>query len=120
MKTRLLITLLTAACAAWIGPEANGQEPASMLQTNLPGVTTTAGPPEGFDYSTAADPDLAMYGFHSGPTNSPTPRPTQHGTGQWQPRNSAFPLIFGKPADFMGRTRWLLIPAERATTGAVL
>jgi hypothetical protein len=71
---RLLSTLALAAFfGAGIGPGASGQELANRLRTNLPGATTSAAPPEWFDYSTASDADLARYGLPPRPNEFTEP-----------------------------------------------
>jgi hypothetical protein len=64
-KASLILALLVAAA-----PLAGIAQSQNELPTNLPGVTTTAAPPEGFDPLTASDADLAYYGFPPRPNDS--------------------------------------------------
>jgi hypothetical protein len=71
MKTApLLLALLVAAA-----PLAGIAQSQNEMPTNLPGITTTAAPPEGFNPLTATDEDLAYYGF--------PPRPNDY-TGDYE------------------------------------
>jgi hypothetical protein len=61
----LILALLVAA-----SPLASIAQSQNELPTNLPGTTTTAAPPEGFDPVRASDADLAYYGFPPRPNDS--------------------------------------------------
>lgn len=70
MKTKAISCILTAGLLApFIGTGAFGQSSeaaptlADHVATNLAGATTSIAPPEGFDALSAADEDLARYGF---------------------------------------------------------
>jgi len=71
MKTKAISCILTTGLlmAPFIGTGAFGQSipvapnPADRVATNLAGATTSIAPPEGFDALSAADEDLAKYGF---------------------------------------------------------
>jgi len=64
-KVPLILALLATA-----SPLASIAQSQNELPTNLPGVTTTAAPPEAFDPRTATDADLAYYGFPPRPNDS--------------------------------------------------
>jgi len=62
-----------ATCLTAVLPLANGQDEFNSLRTNLPGVTTFATPPAGFDHTTASDYELARYGFPPRPNEMMEP-----------------------------------------------
>ena len=65
MKNASLVLALLVAAA----PLAAIAEQPNELSTNLPGITTIAAPPEGFDALRATDADLAYYGFPPRPND---------------------------------------------------
>ncbi len=68
MKTLLLALAGMLLLTSTVVTKAQSENP-NELPTNLPGTTTFAAPPEGFDPLTASDEALADYGF--------PPRPEQ-------------------------------------------
>ena len=63
-KASLILALLVAAA-----PLASIAQSQNEFPTNLPGITTTAAPPAGFDPLRASDADLAYYGFPPRPND---------------------------------------------------
>jgi hypothetical protein len=63
-----LAVLALGAAAIHIGAAAAAEPVSRARPTNLPGVTTSAPPPEHFDAVHASDEDLASYGFPPRPT----------------------------------------------------
>jgi len=69
--------ILTAAVAilALVAPLASVAElQSNEIPTNIPGTTTIAAPPQGFDPLTASDADLASYGFPPRPDQQSSPK----------------------------------------------
>lgn len=57
-----------------VAPLAKGQASPNEVPTNLPGTTAFLAPPEGFDPLTAADDELALYGYPPRPGQQEAPR----------------------------------------------
>ncbi len=80
MNKRLPTIAALAACLTAVVPVATAQEQLNRLQTNLPGVTTAAEPPAGFDHLTASEDELALYGFPPRPDEMMDP----HAYASWK------------------------------------
>jgi hypothetical protein len=75
-------------------PPATRPGPLTAVPTNLPGVTATPGPPEGFDPLTASDHELARYGF----PRRPDPEKAPSAYTAWErtvsgPQNRIMPVL---------------------------
>src|SRR5215472_7636330 len=73
-RTSLAVVSMASIVSLAAAPLAKGQASPNEIPANLPGSTTFLAAPEGFDPLTAADDELALYGYPPRPSQQEAPK----------------------------------------------